>query len=758
MISKTILISSTLILLLQSVCTAQTGSIKGTVKSNGRPIEFANLGIPKISIGAITNGNGYFEIKNIPYGTYELRASYIGYESYLTTLIVSNATPLMLNIALKETSASLNEIVITGTQKETTKMDSPIPVEVYNPVFFKKNPTPTIFEALTMVNGVQPQLNCNVCNTGDIHINGMEGPYTMVLIDGMPIVSSLATVYGLSGIPNSMVKRIEIVKGPASTLYGSEAVGGIINIITKDPFSAPSFMLDVSGTSLDEYNLDISTKYKIKNVTSLLGVNVFWFNTIHDINKDDFTDFTLQKRISIFNKWNIQGKTGKSSSVAIRFLKENRWGGQTTWAPEWRGTDSIYGESIYTSRAEVIGNYGLPFKNEMVIFEYSYNYHLQDSYYGITKYFAKQQTAFGQFRWDKKIKQHDIMIGIPFRFTYYDDNTAGTATFATDTLIRKNKAMLTYLPGLFVQDEISFTGKLSVLSGLRYDHHNEHGNIFSPRLAFKYSSDKNNTFRLSGGNGFRVVNLFTEDHAALTGARQVMINETLKPEQSWNANGNYSGFINHNKGFIGVDASIFYTYFTNKIVADFQSDPQLIIYENLDGYAISKGLTANLDFSFTNGLKIIAGATFMDVYQVEKDNLSSEVKIQQLFAPKFSATFALSYSLPKLFTIDFTGKINGPMNLPVVPNDFRPGKSPWFGLLNIQLIRKFNNGIEFYGGVKNFLNFIPENPILRSNDPFDKNITVNNPNGYTFDPSYNYAPVQGIKGILGLRYNLYRSK
>ena len=103
--------------------------------------------------------------------------------------------------------------------------------------FFRKNPTPSIFDALQNINGVRPQLNCNICNTGDIHINGLEGPYTMVLIDGMPIVSSLGTVYGLSGIPNSLVERVEIVKGPASSLYGSEAVGGLINIITKNPIN-----------------------------------------------------------------------------------------------------------------------------------------------------------------------------------------------------------------------------------------------------------------------------------------------------------------------------------------------------------------------------------------------------------------------------------------------------------------------------------------------------------------------------------------
>src|SRR5690606_28364296 len=104
--------------------------------------------------------------------------------------------------------------------------------EVYNKAFLRCNPTPSLFESLQMINGVRPQLNCNVCSTGDIHMNGLEGAYTMILLDGMPIVSGLASVYGLTGIPGSLIERIEVVKGPASALYGSEAVGGIINVIT----------------------------------------------------------------------------------------------------------------------------------------------------------------------------------------------------------------------------------------------------------------------------------------------------------------------------------------------------------------------------------------------------------------------------------------------------------------------------------------------------------------------------------------------
>jgi outer membrane receptor for ferrienterochelin and colicins len=291
-----------------------------------------------------------------------------------------------------------------------------------------------------------------------------------------------------------------------------------------------------------------------------------------------------------------------------------------------------------------------------------------------------------------------------------------------------------------------------MLTGLRYDHHNHHGNIFSPRLSFKYSPNKNNTFRLSGGNGFRVVNLFTEDHAALTGAREVIIKNELKPEESWNVNLNYTKQIQHASGYIGLDASIFYTHFTNKIVGDFSTDPDLIIYDNLNGYGISKGVTLNADFSFTNSLKIITGVTIMDVYQMETE-VGEEVKTNQLFAPKVSGTYAISYTLNRLgVTLDLTGRVNGPMYLPVVPNDYRPEKSPWYTIMNFQISKQFMNGLEMYGGVKNLLNFVPKDPLLRPFDPFDKNITVNNPYGYTFDTTYNYAPIQGIKGFAGVRY------
>jgi outer membrane receptor for ferrienterochelin and colicins len=636
--------------------------------------------------------------------------------------------------------------------KEVAHGSSPIPVEIVTPRLFRKNPVSNIFESMQMVNGIQPQINCNVCGTGDIHINGMEGPYTMVTIDGMPIVSSLSIVYGLMGIPNSLVQRIEIVKGPSSTLYGSEAMAGIINIITKNPADAPTFSIDYFATTQGEINLDMSVKTSIKHTSTFLGANLYWLGNRMDVNADNFTDVPLQTRFSVFNKWQFKRKHQKQASVAARWFYENRWGGQMQWAWKWRGSDSIYGESILTDRVEVIGNYDLPVR-ENIKMQYSYNYHHQNSVYGIVKFMATQHIAFAQLIWNKKWgNRNDILLGVPFRYQYYDDNTPATASADGSTMNKPDHIML---PGIFIQDEIILHEKLTALAALRYDYNNRHRHIVSPRISVQYKINQYNTVRLSGGNGFRVVNLFTEDHAALTGSREVVIKSNLKPERSWNMNLNlnYNRFINLKNGFSAIDANVFYTYFSNKIVGDFFTDPDKIIYDNLNGYGISRGFSINNDLSWANGLKIISGITIADVFQQLKD--SAHTKIPQLHNPLFSATFAITYSWQRLGLIfDFTGRVNSPMHLPVQPNDFRPARSPWFGLLNFQITRLFKSGFEIYTGIKNILNFMPRHPIMRPHDPFDKfvNDLISNPNGYTFDTAYNYAPIQGIRGFVGFRY------
>ena len=749
-----------LLLIFSVTCSSQNNSLTGKISDRLENLSYANIYIQNTKFGTSSNDEGYYQIKNIPSGTYKIVVSSIGYNTKTIEITFNKDEKIIQNFSLVSDN-SLDEIVVSGNLKPVSKSASSVPVDVYSKSFFKKNPTPSIFESLQNVNGVRPQLNCNVCNTGDIHINGLEGPYTFVLIDGMPIVSGLSTVYGLTGIPQALIQRVEVVKGPASTLFGSEAVGGIINIITKKPSNSPMLFVDSFSSSWEEINTDIGFKYNAsKKIQGLLGINYFNYQNIIDNNNDNFTDLTLQNRISIFNKLNIERSNNKLFTIAFRYVYEDRWGGETNWNKSFRGTDLVYGESIYTSRWETFGTYELP-TTENIRLQFSANGHHQDSFYGTDSYKADQLIAFGQLVYNKKIKKkHDLLFGIAYRNTTYDDNTFATSESDGVT----NKPSIIHLPGVFIQDEMNLTNQHKLLIGARYDYNSLHGTIFSPRVNYKWNSKNNkNILRFSVGNGFRVANIFTEDHAALSGAREVVFEGELSPEKSWNANVNFVKKISINNTLISLDASGFYTHFNNRILPDYETDPNKIIYANLNGFSVSKGVSLNSDISFPLGLTMNIGATLMDV-SIHENN----IKKRQLLTESFSGVWSISYKIKKnRIKIDYTGNVYGPMKLPLLSElDPRKGESPWFSIQNIQVTKNIGASWEMYGGIKNILNFTPaRNSIARSFDPFDSDVvfnssgeaiaTANNPYALTFDPSYVYASNQGIRGFLGLRYTIF---
>lgn len=744
---------------------AQTASITGTVHSNQGPVEFAHVLVRDTPSVIFTDSAGYYRIPDLKPGKYTVRVTAIGYSHAEKRIELEASETVELKFDLETTSAILDQVVISGTMKEVSRLDSPVPVEVFSARYFRANPNPTIFEALQHVNGVRPQINCNVCNTGDIHINGMEGPYTMVLIDGMPIVSGLATVYGLNGIPQSLIDRIEVVKGPASTLYGSEAVGGLINVITKSPHKTDRLSFDVWASDWKEWNADLAGKLTLSDrVHSLIGLNTYQYQHPVDRNNDGFTDVTLQNRVSIFNKWDFDGREEQILSLAGRYVYEDRWGGDMRWNPSYRGGEEVYGESIYTSRWEVFGTYRLPTVQEVRL-QFSATGHDQDSRYGSTSYIANQNIAFGQLTWSKSLKRNDLLLGATYRHTNYDDNTPATGG-SNSSQNGTNSPSRISLPGLFIQDEIRLWEKQKLLLGLRYDYNSTHGSILTPRFNYKWAtSDNASVVRLSLGNGYRVANVFTEDHAALTGARQVEFWEDLKPETSWNGNINMvQKFYMDNGTFAGIDGSLFYTRFSNKIIADYDLEPTKIIYQNLDGTAVSKGVSLNLDLAFPNGFKLLMGGTYQDVYSNE-----GEVKTRQLFTERFSGIWNASYRFHTIgLQIDYTGNVYSPMRLPLLSDlDPRSEYSPWWSIQNIQITGMLRDNVEIYGGVKNLLNWTPAKGspfiIARSHDPFDREVqfdpegkplpTPDNPYGLTFDPTYVYGPNQGLRAFLGVRFN-----
>ncbi len=739
---------------------AQEFTVEAVVKSDNNPVKEAQVFFGN-KAAHHEEGGRYKGI--FPQGKHSVTIVAEGYETL--KVFVQLASDTLFYFDLVSNAESLGEIVITGTSRPVQRLESPVAVEVYSPQFFKKNPSPSIFESLQQINGVRPQINCSVCNTGDIHINGLEGPYTMVTIDGMPVVSSLASVYGLFGIPSQLIERVEILKGPASGLYGSEAIGGLINIITKSPEKAPLLSVNTLSTNWNEHSLDLGLKWKAgASVQSLLGIHYFNFNHVVDKNKDGFTDVPLQNRISVFNKWSFKRKSGAAASFAARFFNEDRWGGETGWKKIHRGGDAFYGESIYTNRWEFIGVYQLPVK-ERILFNGSTTFHNQDAYYGEVYFKGKQDVAFGQFLWEKNLgARHSLLTGLVGRYNYYDDNSTATM----DTLHSVNRPEKYFIPGLFLQEEWSVNSKQKILAGIRLDHHPVHKLIFTPRLAYKLSISKHQVIRLNAGTGFRVVNLFTEEHAALTGARAVEITTALKPEKSYNVNLNYN--LQHTGRSLSwsMDASVWHTRFTNQIIPDYETHPNKIIYDNLDGFSISRGFSLNTEWNYLYRLKAMLGITLQDVFRKERNTDGKMIAHKPMFTESWSGTWLISYTIPLAgWSFDYTGNIYGPMQLPLLSAlDPRKAVSPVWSIQNLQVTKGLGNKLELFTGIKNVLDWTPAKGqpflIARAHDPFNKNVqfdaggkpmaTQENPYALSFDPTYIYAPNQGRRFFVGLRW------
>lgn len=721
--------------------------LKGRVITEGSIHEGIAVNLNNGQFMEVCKSDGSFQFNELPLGRYLLSISALGFEPYKDSIEVIEAMYQLPPIMLKPRLLRMKEVVITTTLGETERAESPVPIEIYKISALQKNPGSCLFDLASMINGLRPQITCNVCQAGDIRINGMDGPYSLVLLDGMPIVSGLSGVYGMSGIPAGLLERLEVVKGPASTLYGSEAMAGIINVITKKPGNTFRAGIDHFSTSWQEHQSDLWLQTPLgKNHAVAAGLSHYGYDHPIDHNQDGFMDLALQKRISVFNSWRFAFREGKYLRMAVRFFNERRDGGEMEWTPAFLQSDSIYGESIRIKRWEVLASQQLPVK-ENIQWQLAVNRHQQNSTYGLIPFNAIQTVVFGQIFWNRQIgSKHSLLGGTGLRYNDYNDDTPATNNNSYTMVSRR------VIPGIFLQDEWKLIRRMKLLSGYRADFDLVHGWVHSPRLAWQWKHSDVHEWRAGYGAGYRVVNLFAEDHAALSGSREVVVLENLKPERSWNVYSEYRMEKQKENYGIIINTQVFYTHFNNRITGDFDTDPQKIFYRNLNGFAYTAGASGNLSLQMKQGWSLSAGVTFNEVILATGSVGGSWKMQQQIYAPRWSGVWDLSYTFKEASRIDITSNWYGPMRLPVQQNDYRPEFSPFVHLINLKLSHSVNKHIDLWAGVKNLLNITGRDPLMRPHDPFDKRIDdpVDNPNGYTFDMAYNYAPMQGIRFYIGV--------
>lgn len=729
--------------------------VSGVIYHEGESIPGATIQIMDSDVGTVSGIDGKFEIEQLPWTPATLLIRSVGYKQ--KRLEVTNGA--FYEVSLESSELGLDAVVVTGTMTPTMITASPVKVEVISSEHLNTYipaAASSIMEGVKLINGVQEVVACGVCFTNSISINGLPGPYTAVLIDGSPMFGNLASVYGLNGIPNQVIDRFEVIKGPNSTLYGSEAMAGVINIITKDPANQPKFSIDLMGTThLESFgNIGVSSSgNKWKGFT---GLNYAIIGDFDDENEDGFSDLANLDRYSLFSKWSMERASGKQLTVAGKLYYEDRRNGVEEYLQDrnyrnLRGSDSIYGESIYTYRAELFGTYELP-TEENIKLDYSASHHIQDSYYGADHYKAEQTIAYTNLVWNKQLVNHALVGGLTNRFQLYDDNTVATEIESSGVI--RNTPDNQWIPGVFIQDEMQLSEWFSLLAGVRLDHYSSHGFIPSPRLSTKMKLGDWTTLRSNFGTGFRVVNLFTEDHAFVTGQREVQITEQLKPERSVNGslNLNHVFTIGNSQGMLDVDA--YYSYFYNKIIPDYEQ-PAFIIYGNSSGHAISKGLGFNWNQEFAFPLSYSIGGNLQRVTETE-ESITRDVE----FAANWSGIITANYKWkqPKM-TIGYTLRVTGPMALPEVYDlneagepisSPRPIQSEPFAFQNIQLTKQFSNQLSVYAGVQNLFNYVQnESPLVGFNDP-------NNPIGFSpyFDTSYAYSPIHGREFYLGVKWQI----
>lgn len=708
------------------------------LRSDGAPIPYASVTVSGSQRGVVADADGAFHLRGLSAGRHRLLVSAPGFGAVERTVTVGgedvsapdDATRVTFTLGLDP--VAIEAMTVTGTMKSTTVSSSPVKVSVVPRSVLQRSATNNLTETIQFVNGLYTQVDCGVCYTNNIRINGMEGPYTAVLIDGMPLMSSLASVYGLNGINPALIEQIEIIKGPSSTLYGSEAMAGVINVITKDPRFAPRLAVDVSGTSEAEGNVDFAASTEPGDVSAFLSGNVAYNDHFVDANGDGFSDFPLNRRAAVFGKLDFSPQGRRRASLTAKYLFEDRFGGVEAWTTDHRGSDQVYGESIYTNRVEILGSY-LPGWSEAVRLEGSYSWHDQDSWYGDARFAARQHIAFGNALWGSSFGRHDLLLGATARYQVYDDDTPATSS-----------ADRRLIPGVIVQDEMRLGGGVTVLGGVRADHHDDHGVIASPRLAVKWDALEHTALRVNAGTGFRVVNLFTEDHAALTGSREVVIASELEPERSRSVTVNVNQVVEMGPNPMMIDLDLFHVRFANKIVPDYDADPNRIVYDNLDGHAVSRGvaLSFNQNVDFDRFLYSV-GVTLQDVYAVRAGAREAE-----FFAPDARAVLSATYNFRSLpLGVDYTASVTGPMRLPSYDEPFeRPERSPTYSMHNVQATWQAGEGIGLYLSVKNVFDFVQPSALVDPANPF----------GDSFDTAYVYGPMRGRHLMLGLRYGLAR--
>lgn len=515
-----------------------------TDKDTKEHLSYVTILIKGTTIGTTTDDTGHYFLKNLPEGRFTLEVRSVGYQTETRTVNLVKGKTLELNFEIGEDRVALDGVVVSANRNETTRRMAPTLVNVLPMKTFENTNSTCLAQGLNFQPGVRVENNCQNCGYQQVRINGLDGPYTQILIDSRPIFSALAGVYGLEQIPANMIDRVEVMRGGGSALFGSSAIAGTINIITKEPSrNSAQFSHTLTGigdASVFENNTTLNASLVSDN--QKLGLAVFGQNREragYDHDGDGFTELPKLKNQTVGLRSYL--KTGDYSKITVEYhhMQEFRRGGDCLDRP---AHEALIAEQLQHS----INTGGIKFdmfspdeKHRLGI--YSSAQHIdRDSYYGGGEDMEEKLKSYGNttdMTWVAGVQysyDFDRCLFMPATLTfgseYNQDNLKDNMWGRERYVNQKVRTISAYLQNEWKNE------KWSILIGGRLDKHSMLDKpVFSPRANLRFNPTENVSLRASYSFGFRAPQAFDEDlHIDNVGGTVSMIQlaDDLKEEKS----------------------------------------------------------------------------------------------------------------------------------------------------------------------------------------------------------------------------------
>lgn len=753
-----------------SIAPNTDANVFGHVKDaqTGEHVPFVVIKVKGTTIVTTTDNTGHFFLKNLPEGTLGIEARYLGYSSQTINVTIKKNKSQEVNFTLNPSDTDIDEVVVSANRNETKRSMAPNLVNVIGSKVFDITQSTCLAKGLNFQPGVRTEDDCQNCGFTQVRINGLDGHYSQILVNSRPVFSSLNGVYGLEHIPANMIDRVEVVRGGGSALFGASAIGGTINIITKEPLHnsasfAHNFMSQGGANSFDNV-----TTGNVSLVTNDNKAGVYAYGQTrtrqgYDYDGDGYTElpelnnqtFGLNSflRLNPYSKLSLQyhgihefrrggnklNQAPHEANIAEQ-VEHNIQGGGLTYdfySPNEKDRLSAYFSFQTTARKSYYGGIGEGTEEDKETAEKAYGTTHNFTYVAGTQYVHS---------FDKLLfMPSDLTLGGEYNFDGLKDFIIGY-----DRHFKQNVCIGSF----FFQNE--WKNKLwSFLVGGRLDKHNLVDHIiFSPRANIRFNPTENVNLRITYAGGFRAPQAFDEDlHVGVVGGERLVttLAKNLKEERSNSFS--VSADLYHRFGNVQTNLLIegFYTDLNNVFALRQLSQPDAqgnTVQERYNAYG-AKVLGLNIEgkATFTRWFSLQAGVTLQQSHYNEAIAWNDEVPEQKfkkmMRTPNIYGYFTASFTPIKRLTASVTGNYTGSMLVghaagsgvdePVAVN------TPNFMEVNMKLaydfpIYKYIN-LQVNGGIQNITNAYQKD--------FDKG--WNRDSGYIYGPSLPRSYFVGVK-------------